>query len=117
MLMVKEKNGQIFSAEILTWLISIIMGILLPLFTQSLVIEQVANLSSMPATTSSAPVENSVIVASALILWGLFLAYVFAFAFQIYFIAKTTRFSSVFALIVTMASPITIWVALPYLLL
>jgi len=113
--MVKEKNGQIFSSEMLAWLISVVVGILLPLFTQDLIISSIANLSAMPETLANTTQTNTTVVTSALTLWGFFLAYATAIAFQIYFIAKTLRLLTVFALIVTMVAPITIWVALPYL--
>jgi hypothetical protein len=113
--MVKDKEMQVFSPKMLTWLIAIVVGILLPLFTQDLVINQIANLSPLPASaTSTVPVNSSVILLSVFIISSCFVTYVSAIAFQIYFIAKLVNVWPVIALIITLAAPAIIWFALPY---
>lgn len=116
--MVKEKETQVFSPKILTWLIAIVVGILLPLFTQDIIITQIANLSPLPAsTTNTAPVDSSTISMSVFLISAYFIAFVSAISFQIYFIAKLVTVWPVMALIVTLTAPAIIWFALPYALL
>lgn len=115
--MVKEKETRVFSPKVLTWLVAIVAGILLPLFTQDLVINQISNLSPLPSSTvNSRPIDSSAISLSVLILTIYFVAYVSAVAFQVYFIAKLATVWPVIALIITLTVPAIIWFALPYML-
>ena len=112
-----QAQKPVFSNITITWMLSILVGIVLPLFTQTLVADQLSKLSILPASTSNLETAdaNAQLIAALTVL-GLFIVYVSVIAFQIYFIAKTIKISSVVALIVTLISPITIWLVIPYLI-
>lgn len=88
---------------VLAWIVTLIAGVIIPLFTQQLVADSIR-------TLDETPVYSSLIL--TLMLFGNFLAA----SANVYYIALTKKFHTVLALTITLFSPIYIWLLLPYIL-
>ena len=115
----QDNKPAIFSPLTVTWLISGILGVVFPLFGQEIIAEQLSKLSLLPASTDTAnlTVDPAAQVMASSILFGALAVYLIAISFQIYFIAKTLKIRSIFALAFTLVVPLFIWFTLPYILI
>lgn len=118
--MLNHGLGASFTPNIIAWLIAIAMGVILPLFSQDFIANQIINLSS-PLPTSvnevvSTPTSSTMLLAS-LALFTLSCLYVIAIGFQIFFITKIQKIYTIFSFTLTIVGPIFIWLILPYLII
>lgn len=101
-----NEKEKLLTPGITTWLMSIIFGIIIPLFAQEYIAGIITQL------TATTPPNSFALIPLVL----LFTLYMLALSFNIYFIVLTKKIHTVLALTFSLTAPAFIWLALPYFL-
>lgn len=108
-----------FSPAMINWLIAIVVGLIVPLFSQDFIGNQIIKFSTPLPTTADEAItitEPSTMLFAALSLFILVGTYVIAIGFQILYIAKLQKINTIFSFALTITGPFIIWLVLPYIL-
>jgi hypothetical protein len=116
-LTVSKSSSKSFTPTMINWLIALIVGLIIPLFSQDFVGNQIVKFSTPLPTTVDEIVtiaDPSAMLFAALSLLILTGGYVIALGFQILYIAKLQTTNTVFSFALTLIGPFIVWLVLPY---
>lgn len=109
-----EQSMPVFTSNMVNWLFAMIAGIITPWLMQTPLAVVISSFNTLPEL-SEISIGMTTQVASIIVAIFL-LGYITVLAYQIWFIGVLKTHSSVFALVVTLFSPISIWFLVPLIM-
>lgn len=115
---VKEKESflkTVFSLPVINWILMIVGGILVPVFIQPYISEIISGLSNQPEIIEGQVIRYGVddFLQSLMILTIISISFITVFAHQLYLLVKLKTYTSMWLLVLTVCSPLAVWVILP----